>query len=95
MAAYVIVDIEITDPRGYEEYRKLATPTVTAYDGRYIVRGGMTGVLEGNWKPGRIVVLEFPSTARAREWWDSPEYRPLRDIRNRTATTNMIVVEGV
>lgn len=95
MAAYVIVDIEITDPQGYEEYRKLATPTVTAYDGRYIVRGGTTGILEGKWKPGRIVVLEFPSSARAREWWDSPEYRPLRDIRNRTARTNMIVVEGV
>lgn len=95
MAAYVIVDIDIVDPAGYQEYRKLATPTVTAYDGRYLVRGGKTDILEGGWKPGRLVVLEFPSVTRAREWWDSPEYRPLKEIRQRTARTNMIVVEGM
>jgi len=95
MAAYVIVDIEITDPVRYEEYRRLATPTVAAFDGRYVVRGGATATLEGEWQPGRLVVLEFPSVARAREWWDSPAYRPARDLRQTCARTDMIVVEGV
>lgn len=95
MAAYVIVDIDIIDQSGYDEYKTLAAPTVTAYDGRYLVRGGTTGILEGEWKPRRLVVLEFPSVARAREWWDSPEYRPLKEIRCRTARTNMIVIEGM
>ena len=95
MSAYVIVDVEITDPVRYEEYRRLATPTVAAYDGRYIVRGGAVGALEGGWRPGRLVVLEFPSAARAREWWDSPAYRPARDLRQTCARTEMIVVEGV
>jgi uncharacterized protein (DUF1330 family) len=95
MPAYVIVDVEITDPVRYEEYRRLATPTVAAFDGRYVVRGGSTGTLEGGWQPGRLVVLEFPSVARAREWWDSPAYRPARDLRQQCARTEMIVVEGV
>ena len=60
MAAYVIVEIEVTDPVGYEEYKKVASATVEKYGGKYIVRGGATEVLEGNWKPKRIVVLEFP-----------------------------------
>ena len=95
MSAYIIVDVNITDPVRYEEYRRLATPTVAAYDGRYVVRGGATGTLEGKWQPGRLVVLEFPSVARAREWWDSPAYRPARDLRQACARTDMIVVEGV
>lgn len=95
MPAYVIVDIRVTDPGGYEEYKCLAAPTVGRYGGRYLVRGGHVEVLEGDWSPGRFVILEFPSVARAREWWDSPEYRPLRAIRQQTAASSMIVVEGV
>lgn len=95
MAAYVLVDIEITDPVRYEEYRRLAGPTVGAYGGRYLVRGGAADVLEGTREPGRLVVLEFPSMARAREWWDSPEYRPARAIRQAAARTSMIAAEGV
>jgi uncharacterized protein (DUF1330 family) len=95
MVAYMLVDIDIHDPVGYEEYRRLATPTVHQYGGRYIVRGGRTEVIEGTRIPARVVVLEFPSPDQARAWWDSPEYRPLRAIRQRTATTSMILVEGV
>jgi uncharacterized protein (DUF1330 family) len=95
MAAYVIVDIEVTDPAGYEEYRKLAGPAVAAFDGRFLVRGGATATLEGDWHPARIVLLEFPSLARARAWWSSDAYREARAIRQRTAITDMIVAEGV
>ena len=94
MAAYVIVEIEILDPAGYEEYKKLAGATVLKNGGKYIVRGGVTEVLEGDWQPKRIVVLEFESMARAREWLHCEEYREPRQMRHRTASTNMILVEG-
>ncbi|KPJ92674.1 MAG: D-fructose-6-phosphate amidotransferase [Gemmatimonas sp. SG8_17] len=95
MAAYVIVDIEIHDAKRYEEYKKLAATTVTAYGGRYIVRGGTAEQLEGEWVPGRVVVLEFPSVDRARQWWDSAEYAPAKALRQASASTRMIVVQGV
>ena len=95
MAAYVIVEIEITDPVGYEEYRRLATPTVTAHGGRYLVRGGKTQTLEGAWQPRRIVVLEFPTLERAREWYECEAYRRARAVRHASAKTEMILVEGV
>jgi len=95
MAAYVIVDIQVTDPAGYAEYRRLAPPIVAAYGGKYLVRGGALETLEGDWAPQRLVVLEFPSVAQAKAWWDSPEYRPLREMRQRTTLSRMVVVEGV
>lgn len=95
MSAYVIVDIDVTDPAGYEEYKTLAGPTVTAYGGRYIVRGGRTEILEGAWRPHRLVILEFPSAARAKEWLNSPEYCAVKHLRHRYATSNMVVVEGM
>jgi len=95
MPAYVIVDIAIHDPLGYEEYKKLAAPTVFAYGGMYIARGGRTEVLEGTWKPNRLVILEFESMERAKAWLNSPEYSEPRKLRHKTANTNMIVVEGV
>ena len=95
VAAYVIVDIEVTDPQGYEEYRKLAGPAVDEYGGKFLARGGTTSTLEGTWQPQRIVLLEFPDSARARAWWASDAYRAARGIRQRTARTDMIVVEGV
>ena len=72
MAAYVIADIEVTDPAGYEEYRRLAPPTITAFGGRYLARGGTTETLEGDWSPRRCVILEFPSMENFRAWWASP-----------------------
>jgi uncharacterized protein (DUF1330 family) len=94
MSAYIIVEIEITDPVGYEEYKKQAGATVEKYGGKYIVRGGKTEVLEGDWKPKRIVILEFPTMDRAKEWLNSEEYREPRKMRHRTAKTHMLVIEG-
>ena len=95
MPAYVIVEIDIHDPAGYEEYKKLAGATVENYGGKYIVRGGRTEVLEGDWKPERIVVLQFESADRAKEWLNCEEYREPRNMRHQTAKTNMILVEGM
>lgn len=95
MSAYVIVEINVHDPIGYEEYKKRAGAAVEAHGGKYIVRGGQTEVLEGDWQPKRIVVLEFPSMDRAKEWLNCEEYREPRKMRHATARTNMIVVEGV
>ena len=95
MSAYVIVEIEVTDPVGYEEYKKQAAATVHQHGGKYIVRGGKAEVLEGDWKPNRIVVLQFESMERAKEWLNCEEYREPRKMRHRTAKTNMILVQGV
>lgn len=94
MSAYVIVDIVVHDPGRYEEYKRLAGPTVLQYGGRYVVRGGHTEKLEGSREPHRVVVLEFPTLGRAREWWNSPEYAPAKAIRLQVATSDMILVEG-
>ena len=95
MSAYVIVEIDIVDPAGYEEYKKLAGETVEKYGGKYVIRGGAVETLEGNWKPKRIVVLQFDSMQRAKEWLNCEEYREPRKMRQRTARTRMVVVEGV
>ena len=95
MSAYVIVDIEITDPVGYEHYRKLAYPVIAAYGGRYIVRGGATETLEGDWKLNRLVIVEFESMARAKEWYNSIEYRPALEVSRKCAKRNLIIVEGL
>lgn len=95
MSAYVIVDVEITDTQEYEEYKKLTPAAVAAYDGKFIVRGGTTQTLEGDWHPERIVVLEFQSVDRANEWWHSQKYSQAKVIRQRSANTKMIVVDGV
>jgi uncharacterized protein (DUF1330 family) len=95
MAGYVIVNITVRDPVQYEEYKRLATPTVSAYGGRYVVRGGSVDVREGGWAPARLVVLEFPNVERARAWWDSPEYAPAKAIRQSCADTQLVITEGV
>ena len=95
MSAYVIVDVEITDPQQYEEYKKLTPAAIAAYDGKFIVRGGEVQTLEGTWKPERIVILEFPNVDKVKEWWNSIEYTGAKVIRQRSAKTEMIVVEGV
>ena len=95
MTAYVIVDVDVTDPILYEEYKKLAAPTVELYGGKYIARGGKTETLEGDWSPSRLVILQFDSVEQAKSWVNSPEYSGPRKIRHETATSNMIVTEGV
>jgi len=95
MAAYLIANVEVTDPAGYEEYKKQAPATIAAHGGRYLTRGGAKEVLEGDWAPNRVVILEFPSMAALRTWYDSPEYRPLCQIRQRTTKSSVVAVEGL
>jgi len=95
MTAYVIADVEVTDPAGYEEYRKGVPATIAAYGGRYLARGGEVQVLEGDWVPRRAVILEFPSLERAKAWYASPEYRPLCEIRKRASNSRLVIIEGV
>ena len=96
MAAYVIVDVQVTDPQAYEEYRRQVPATLERYGGRFAVRGGRYETLEGSWQPQRIVVLEFPDYERARQWYDSPEYQAIIPLREQHARTNFLtLVEGV
>ena len=94
MKTYIIVDVKITDPARYEEYKKLTPASLVPFDGKFIVRGGSTETLEGSWKPGRLVVLEFPSAQKARAWWSSEGYAPAKALRQSASTTQMILVEG-
>lgn len=95
MTVYVIVDIEVTDPHGYAEYKNLAPAAVALYGGRYIARGGKTETLEGDWHPNRLVILEFPSIEQAKAWLNSPEYAPARAMRHQYANSRMVVVESL
>jgi uncharacterized protein (DUF1330 family) len=94
MPAYVVVQIDIKDPVGYEEYKALAPPSIAAFGGRYIVRGGASERLEGTWQPSRLVILEFPDMDRARAWWNSSEYAEAKAIRQRCARTEMLLIGG-
>jgi uncharacterized protein (DUF1330 family) len=95
MAAYVIADVDVTDPAGFAEYRALVPATIEAHGGRYLVRGGAHEVVEGDWQPKRVVVLEFPTLAAAERWYASEEYRHPKALRFRSARTNVVFVEGV
>ncbi len=95
MAAYVILDITVNDPAKYEDYKKLAPPAIEAYGGKYLVRGGSMEILEGDWKPNRVVILEFKSIGMAKNWINSPEYSDARALRHQTATSHAIVVDGL
>jgi uncharacterized protein (DUF1330 family) len=95
MAAYVINDMEITDPVVFEQYRQMTPATLVQYGGRFIVRGGAIEPLEGAWSPRRLVILEFATAEQARAWIDSPEYAPARRLRQASARSSMILVEGV
>jgi uncharacterized protein (DUF1330 family) len=95
LAAYLVADIDVTDPEGYKEYAAGAGATVDAYGGRYLVRAGATSTLEGDPTPKRFVILQFPDMAALRAWYDSDEYRPLRDLRQRCSTAKIFTAEGV
>lgn len=95
MTAYLIADIDVTDAVGYEEYKKRVPAIIAAHGGRYLARGGASEVLEGTWQPRRSAILEFPSVAALKAFWESPEYQPVRAIRERCAQSNMVVVEGL
>jgi uncharacterized protein (DUF1330 family) len=95
MAAYIIVQVDVKDPARYERYKSLVPPSFQKYGGRFVVRGGKTETLEGNWAPNRFVIVEFPSVEQAKAWWASPEYAEAKALRQATAETQMIVAEGL
>ena len=96
MSAYCLFDnLEVTDGAKLEEYKSRVLPTVQRYGGRYVVLGGRTDVVEGQWRPTYPVMLEFPSLEHAHRWYDSEEYRALKALRLRTARGSVVLVEGV
>jgi uncharacterized protein (DUF1330 family) len=95
MSAYIIVQIDIRDPATYERYKELAPPSIAAFNGRYVARGGRTVTLEGDWQPARVVILEFPDLQQAQAWWASPEYAEAKALRQQAASAQMIAVEGL
>jgi len=95
MSAYIIVDVEVTDPQRYAEYIQAVPPTIAKYGGKFLVRGGRAETLEGAWDPKRIVVLQFESFKRAMEWWASEEYEAPKALRQSASVADMIVVEGI
>jgi uncharacterized protein (DUF1330 family) len=95
MAVYAVVNVRVTDPDRYSEYKDKAPDAIARYGGKYLARGGTVEVLEGEWNPQRLVILEFDSMEHFREWYDSPEYAPLRQLRSETSDTEFVVVEGL
>ena len=95
MKAYIIIDVTITNPALYENYKKLTPASLEPFEGKFVVRGGEAETLEGPWQPGRIVVLEFPTKQQAKAWWSSAEYAPAKAIRQAASEAKMILVEGV
>ena len=96
MSAYLIVNVaEVTDVAMYARYREQVSEEVRRAGGRYLARGGEVSVLEGDWRPNRLIVVEFESAEAARAWWSSPEYAALRDLRQAATHSEMVVVEGV
>ena len=95
MPAYIIVEVKVKNHKEYENYKKLVSPSLDVYGGKFIVRGGKVETLEGGWEPERIVILEFENASKAKAWWGSLEYSEAKKLRYKTADSKMIVVEGV
>ena len=95
MAGYVIVHDEVQDQAVFAEFLERVAATVEAHGGRYLVRGGAVEVMDGDWTPDRIVVIEFDSVDQAKAWLTSPEYTEIKEIRMKSASASLIVVEGV
>ena len=94
MSAYVIAEVDITDPALYEEYRRLVPATIAMYGGKYLVRGGAVETKEGGWTPKRLAVLEFASMDQAKKWYHSPEYAPVLALRLKAARSKLLLAEG-
>jgi len=95
MAVYLIVDVAAQDPSALERYRGEVPAFIRKHGGEYLVRGGAFEVLEGDWRPSRLVLFRFPDTQSVKAFIDDPEYRPLKALRHRVAKTSMVVVAGV
>ena len=94
-SAYIIADVDVTNPEQYEEYKKLSTIAMKAHGAEVCIRGGKVDVLEGGWSPQRVILLKFPSIEAARKFNDSPEYAAARQSRQGAALMRMVLVEGV
>ena len=94
MAAYLIAEHVISNAARFEEYRMRVAPMIERFGGRYLTRGGSHEVLDGTWKPTRVVIIEFPDMARLKAWYHSPEYEPLIALRRDAATDVLIAIEG-
>lgn len=94
MAAYILAEIEITNPEGYKEYTKQVPATIAKYGGRFLIRGGASEVLEGDWPQRRRVMLEFPTMDAARKWWHSPEYEKPKAMRQAASRGKLLLMEG-
>jgi uncharacterized protein (DUF1330 family) len=95
MPAYVVVQVDVKDPARYENYKVMVPPSLEKFGGKFVVRGGKTETVEGDWAPKRFVIVEFPSVERAKAWWNSPEYAAAKALRQATSSTQMILVEGI
>ena len=95
MAGYVVVQVDVHDPEGFAIYRDMVPPTLETYGGRYLVRGGDYECVEGEWNPKRLVIVEFASVERAKQWWASEEYAPAKSLREKTSHSTAIIVEGL
>ncbi len=95
MAAYLIVNVDVKDPAGFEAYRRAVPATIAQYWGRYLVRGGKHEHLEGDWHPTRLVVLEFPTVEAAKRWYASDEYNKVKPIRLQHAVSDFVLVADV
>jgi uncharacterized protein (DUF1330 family) len=91
---YVIVDIQVLDQGKFEKYKQLAASSIAQYGGNYVARGGKIEPLEGGWMPQRLVIVEFPSVERAKTWYDSPEYSQAKKIREESARSKLLIIEG-
>jgi len=90
----VIANVTVRDPQRYPDYVRQVPATLEPYGGRFLVRGGAVEVVEGGWQPGRLVVIEFPSLEQARAWYDSPAYRPARDLRWEVSDGDIVFAQG-
>lgn len=95
MPAYVLAEIEITNPEGYKSYTTMVPATIEKHGGRFLVRGTPCHALEGEWPERRRVLIEFPTTAAARKWWDSTEYEKPKALRRATSNGRLLLLEGV
>ena len=95
MPAYVIVETDISDPEQYEQYKAASPGAVAAGGGRFVVRGGELAVLEGDWNPSRLVVLEFEDLDAAKRWYESKTYQDTKKLREGAARLNMVAVQGL
>ena len=95
MPAYVLAHIDVKDPVRYEDYKKMSPISIQKFGGRFVARGGKVEVLEGDWQPKRMVLIEFPTVERAKEWWASDDYAPAKQLRQSTSIGDLIVIEGV